>query len=105
VAEQRPSIYVLQVACRRLRQTSTFAPAIAEVLSAVQAAKQRAKRQQAVLDSLPQLQQRLDECEQARPEREAEWAEQRACRRDQLIARYKEYPADWAVRDKCAGLG
>lgn len=43
VIEEKPSIGAIEVACRRLRQTQTFTPSIAEVLTAVREAQREVR--------------------------------------------------------------
>lgn len=53
VEQQRPSVYALQEAAKRLRRTSKFLPSIAEVLDALDAADKRITAVVTTIDRIP----------------------------------------------------
>src|SRR5690242_1317831 len=72
VADESPSVYVSKAACRRLLKTSKFI-SIAELMSAITAAKKGANRQDCLIESLPHLEEQLDEFEKELPRLRQEW--------------------------------
>ena len=67
VADLKPSVYALQIACRRLRQNYTFSLAFAEVLTELKKAQQQAKRLTKLDARLTKLQKQLDDFEHDLP--------------------------------------
>ena len=92
VADQRPSVFALQAACRQVRQSQEFL-SIPKVMVALKAATKRARRLNNLVAALPKLQQRLDDYEKkALPEVKAENKEQAARERERERQDAKENP-------------
>lgn len=76
VASLNPSVYALQIACRRLRHKSTFRPVIAEVLTEMKQAQRDARFVFRSLDDddIKKVEKHLDEFERDLPHLKQEYA-------------------------------
>jgi hypothetical protein len=92
VAERKPSVYALHLACRKLRQESNFVPTIAEVLRELKLAERRAHRLHDLASRLSGLQELLDSYEKDLARLRKEHAERRKQRVEELRRGFEEYP-------------
>ena len=109
VADLAPSVYALQLACRRLRQNYIFSPEIAEVLGEMKKAKQQAKRLKTLEARLARLQKVLAEYEHDLPRLTEEhatgkkaWAAEQQRERTRLqqqLADMRTPPSQYSNRD------
>jgi hypothetical protein len=98
LADERPSLFVLQATCRRVRQRRKFL-SIAEVFDELHAANRQAKQVQRLLDALPHMQRRWDSNAPPEPDDEPSAADQF------LIQSWREEWGDWDDGDEVRIIG
>jgi hypothetical protein len=92
VANLKPSVYALQLACRRLRQNYKFLPSIAEVLTELKKANQEAGRLEKLDARLSELKRYLDNFE----EEQLRWKKEQ---RQERLQRAKRFPREFYQND------